>query len=235
MNDVIAIRGAAMTPAGYGSTLLGQQPWPAGDGESADGQDLVSLSWNDLFDAPCSRFGRMDLLSRAGLMGAELLDIDFGAVPEQTRNRIGVCLQTRSGTLSTDMEFLADIGPSTFIYTLPSSVIGEICIRHVLRGPSLCLMSESSSGRNIVTEAVERIATGEADAMLCLSCEATAPSARSIVRSTLVDNNDFWWYVYAVYVVRSDLTEEPGIALPTTSGNDIEEMDRLCLRLCGGA
>ncbi len=235
MNDVIAIRAATMTPTGYGSTSLGLQTWPANHGEGADGQDLATLSWKDLFDVPCSRFGRMDLLSRAGLMGAELLDIDFGAVPEQTRNRIGVCMQTRGGTLATDMEFLADIGPSTFIYTLPSSVIGEICIRHVLRGPSLCLMSESSPGRSIVTEAVERIATGEADAMLCLACEAATPDSRSIVRSTLVDNNSFGWYVYAVYVVRSDLTEEQGVALPITSGSEIEEIDRLCFRLCGQA
>ena len=185
------------------------------------------MSWSSMFSSTCSRFGRMDPLSKLGLMAVELLDPGFADMTDEQKTDIGVCMISPCGSLSTDIEFLREISPSIFIYTLPSSVIGEVCIRHRLRGPLLCLMSEENTERSIVDEASERIAMGEATSMLCLSCDAGSPDAQNAVNFALDKDNDFCWYVYALYLVRKDMVHDTGKAI--APGADIRQT---CLSLC---
>src|SRR5678809_79199 len=90
-----------------------------------------------------NRFGRMDLPSQLSLLAVESLSVNFDAF---ARDRIGIALSMRGGSLSTDTDYWRgrnDVGgpsPMLFPYTLPSAPLGEIAIRHRITGPNLCLI-----------------------------------------------------------------------------------------------
>ena len=232
-HEVVALAASYMTPEGYGSSTIGRRSWLDGHGNPSEGKELMDISWSSIFASPCSRFGRMSPLTRLGLMTIELLHVGFGDMTEDQRTNLGVCMLSPFGSMATDIEFLRDPGPGTFTYTLPSSVIGEVCIRHRLRGPGLCLMSGGSGGRGIVEEASERIAMGEAESMLCLLCDARGTEAGILLNSALDSIGKFCWYAYGLYLMRKDAARSPGKAVVTglsPCGADIREM---CLDLCG--
>jgi 3-oxoacyl-(acyl-carrier-protein) synthase len=227
-HDPVVHSASYLTPEGFGNNRKGAQPWRAEDGASETPMDPSRVAWSSLFSSSCPRFGRMDLLSRLGLMAVELLGVEFAAMSEEDRDEVGVALMTPSGSLSTDIDFLKEISPSTFIYTLPSSVIGEICIRHRLRGPVLCLTSDAVSGRSIVDEAAERIRLGEARSMLCLACEARSPEASRVLDFSLDKQRSFCWDVYAIYLVRRGV-EPTGVERVIDAGVEVRQV---CADLC---
>jgi 3-oxoacyl-(acyl-carrier-protein) synthase len=170
-------------PDGYANPRSGLRPWPAElAGELRQG-NLARLHWSTLFNSDSQRFARMDLMSRLGLMAVELLDAGIDAMPEAERDRVGVCLETRTGCLATDLEFLRGPRPSVFPYTLPSTVVGEVCIRHRLRGPVLCLLTPPPPARaaGAVREAASWIRDGEASHVLCLGVEAMDGASRALL------------------------------------------------------
>ena len=131
-----------------------------------------------------SRFGRLDLLSQLAVIAVESLGVDFS---EFARDRIGICLNARAGSLSTDVEYWRgrdEVGgpsPLLFTYTLPSSAVGEIAIRHHLTGPNLCLVG---SDEGVLTEASQWIHRREVDGCVCISCDAVTPAAAQVIRET---------------------------------------------------
>ena len=154
-------------PEGFGNSRTGLQPWPAGLAEVFQRGEVPDAAWAALFSASCPRFGRMDALSRLGLMAVELLGVEFA-----DKDNVGVVLETRCGSLLADRQFLRMLSPSVFTYTLPSTAIGEICIRHKLRGPVLCLMGMNSDGRQALEQAQAWLQTGETKSCICLYADA---------------------------------------------------------------
>jgi len=132
------------------------------NGEIPDG------AWAARFSASCPRFGRMDALSRLGLMAVEMLGVEFA-----DKDEVGVVLETRCGSLLADRQFLRTLSPSVFTYTLPSTAIGEICIRHKLRGPVLCLLTETGDGRQALERAQAWLRSGDVKSCLCLYADAS--------------------------------------------------------------
>ena len=130
-----------------------------------------------------SRFGRLDLASQLALLAVETLGINFDLRP---RERIAICLAAKAGSLSTDIEFwrgrdaVGGPSPTLFAYTLPSAAIGEIAIRHRLTGPNLCFVGDS---RDLLREAEDLIQRGEADACVCVYCEAISSTAGEMISS----------------------------------------------------
>jgi len=129
-----------------------------------------------------TRFGRLDLACQLALLAVESLGINFDAQP---RDRIGICLAARAGSLATDLEYWRDrdaVGgpsPTLFAYTLPSAAIGEIAIRHRLTGPNLCLVGEDV----VVSEARDLLQRGEAESCLCISCNVVTPALAEMIQS----------------------------------------------------
>lgn len=85
------------------------------------------------------RFYKMDNLSKAGFLAAELL-ID------QTKDAAtSVVLSNSSSSNDTDLRYSQTMkeqaSPSLFVYTLPNIAIGEICIRHGFKGESIFFVS----------------------------------------------------------------------------------------------
>ena len=130
------------------------------------------------------RLGRLDLTCRLALLAVEPLRPHFDIL---LRHRIGICLAVRTGSLPTDIEYWKGRGlaggpsPTLFAYTLPSSAIGEIAIRHRLTGPNLCFVGGNTS---VLAEAADMIRRGEADGCVCVSCNLVTAEAAELLRAS---------------------------------------------------
>ncbi|HEY9113538.1 MAG TPA: hypothetical protein VIN10_02485 [Bacteroidales bacterium] len=95
------------------------------------------------------KFYKMDDISKLGFLAAELLlqnNIHKGFQPEE----VGLVFSNSQSTLVTDRLFQESINdfqnfypsPSVFVYTLPNIMLGEISIRHQLRGENAFFIFE---------------------------------------------------------------------------------------------
>lgn len=127
------------------------------------------------------RFGRLDLQSQLALVAVASLNINFDEVP---RDRTGICLAAGAGSLSTDVNFwngrngVGGPSPTLFAYTLPSAAVGEVAIQFRLTGPNLCFVGDD---KIVLPEAAGLLRQGEADACVCIFCEAVTADCGKII------------------------------------------------------
>jgi 3-oxoacyl-(acyl-carrier-protein) synthase len=128
-----------------------------------------------------SRFNRLDLASQLAVLAVEKLSVNFEIL---ARDRIGICLAARAGSLSTDIEYwkgralVGGPSPTLFAYTLPSAAIGEIAIRHRITGPNLCFWGDDDT---LLFEAGDLILRGDADSCVCVSCNVVSVEAADML------------------------------------------------------
>jgi len=170
MNPFAILAASFMGREGCGNDRTSLRPWPAPVAEALERGEFEALHWRTLFRSEASRFGRMDLLSRLGLMAVELLDAGLETMEPAQREAVGVCVETRSGCTAADVQFLQTPLASTFASTLPSTVVGEICIRHRFRGPVMCLLPVFEPGGSLEI-ARGWLQRGEAGACVCVACD----------------------------------------------------------------
>lgn len=183
MSDFGILAASFMNREGYGNDRTGLRPWPALLADALRRGELEALRWSTLFTSEVSRFGRMDLFSRLGLMAVELLDADFPSMQPVQRDATGVCVETLSGSTATDRRFLQMPLASTFAYTLPSTVLGEICIQHRFRGPVMCLLPVRGQAGSLET-ARGWLKRGESSAAVCVACDLPDKKIAAAVLST---------------------------------------------------
>jgi hypothetical protein len=99
-------------------------------------QDFLAAAYKALaLEYP--KFYKMDTLSKLGWLAAELLLKGFDRQAYSAEN-LGVVLSNSNASLDTDRRYFDTVktfaSPALFVYTLPNIVIGEICIRHDLKG-----------------------------------------------------------------------------------------------------
>jgi hypothetical protein len=229
MNDPAILAASYLGPAGYGNDLTGLHPWPAPLDSAFQQGDLAELHWALLFASDPARFARMDLMSRLGLMAVELLDAGLESLPVDRRDRIGICLETCAGSLATDLRFLQTPRASLFAYTLPSTVIGEICIRYHLRGPVLCLLTAGRSSPSALVEAVHWLERDDAEACLCLVGEAVDPEVVAVWPEGLPLPQ---WHAGALLVGKAGGKPRE---YPLTPGPGAQPLAAVCQRLLGAA
>ncbi|MCK7560110.1 hypothetical protein MKQ70_36410 [Chitinophaga sedimenti] len=96
----------------------------------------------DRFAGQYQKFHKMDLLSKLGWLSTEVLLQDI-SLSQYAPEDIALVFANRSASLDTDeryYETVSDIAsPALFVYTLPNIVIGEISIRHKLKGENAFL------------------------------------------------------------------------------------------------
>jgi 3-oxoacyl-(acyl-carrier-protein) synthase len=211
-------------PEGFGNDRTGLRAWPAPLPEAVQRGELDDIHWSLVSASDPSRFARMDLMCRIGLMAAELLDAGFDAMSEARRERVGVCVETFTGSLDTDVRFLQTPRPSLFAYTLPSTVVGEICIRYRLKGPVLCLVAPDGAGSGALAEAADWLRQNDADACICLSCEALDRKIAAGLPDQLRLNG---WHACAVLVGKQ---EGAAREHPFKAGSLLEICRDLCAR-----
>jgi hypothetical protein len=96
------------------------------------------------------KFYKMDNLSKLGFLGAEMLLKDNAFLDRYRKEEIGIVIMNSSSSLDTDMAYNETIkdksnyfpSPSVFVYTLPNILIGEICIRHKIKGENAFLVTD---------------------------------------------------------------------------------------------
>jgi 3-oxoacyl-(acyl-carrier-protein) synthase len=224
MNDLTIHAASYLGPEGFGNDQVGLRAWPAPLKENLTAGELDGLHWSLLSDSDPSRFLRMDLMCRLGFMATELLAVDFAALTDMRRECLGVCVESFTGSLDTDIRFAQTPRPSIFAYTLPSTVIGEICIRHRLKGPVLSLIAPDTSGANALAEAAEWLRAGDAEMVLCLGIEAMN---RSTANSLSLPENLLprGWHGVALLLGRSENS-------PREKPLADEALAEVCRKLC---
>lgn len=114
------------------------------------------------FSIDYPRFYRMDNLSKAGWLAAELLlkNVDLKLYKPED---VGIVLANKSSSLDTDIKYFettkAIPSPALFVYTLPNIVMGEISIRHRLKGENALFVSDRFEP-GFITEYVESLFDG---------------------------------------------------------------------------
>ena len=97
------------------------------------------------------KFYKMDNLSKLGFMAAEIVLKNSRAAAIYNKEKIGIILANSSSSLDTDRGYQETIrdksnyfpSPAVFVYTLANIVIGEICIRHGIKGENAFFISEN--------------------------------------------------------------------------------------------
>ena len=130
---------------------------------------------------PSSR--RMDKYSRLGMTAISLALQDAGLDVWTDKRNIGIIASTEYGCLNTDFDYfdtvLPDDGigasPGLFSYTLPSSFMGDAAIRFGLTGSTFVIHEKSAWALTCLKLALNAIACGDADKMVCGVCNPEPP------------------------------------------------------------
>lgn len=97
-------------------------------------------------DMAYSRFHKMDEFCKLVTIAAEVILAEKAYNPEKT----GVLLSSKTGSSYVDRQYFNNVfssekityKPAQFTYTLPSTVLGQMCIRHNIRGENFFFIQE---------------------------------------------------------------------------------------------
>lgn len=136
----------------------------------APGDLAAALRWQAVSAAPYPDFRRLDPASKALAMAAEA--VDWSVLPAAVRERTALLLGTAHGCLHTDLKFAASLaGPALaaglFAFTLPSTPLGVVALRHGLGGPTLALSLPVDRQHEVLGCAADLFASGAAAACCC--------------------------------------------------------------------
>lgn len=173
---MIGIRGIGwVTGTGYGRIGQGfHQAFQPGEG-------VAALAKSGVVPTPYRNFGRLDPLSRNTIAAVALALDDAGlAAPGGEPQAIGIAGTARDGSLAADVAYFRDylengrmLGRANlFIYTLPTSPLGEAAIQFGLTGPLLYAAAGQAPLAGALDLAAELVVGGEAPRMLAGQADA---------------------------------------------------------------
>lgn len=126
------------------------------------------------FELNYPKFFKMDNLCKLGFMAAELVLKDTGFTQEYQADEIGILIHNASSSIDTDTDYHLTIrdrnnyfpSPALFVYTLPNILIGELCIRHHIKGESSLFITEKPDPEMIQVVAENLLEHGRTRACL---------------------------------------------------------------------
>ena len=93
------------------------------------------------------KFYKMDRLSKLGFLATEMLLKDVSLNERYQPQEVALVLSNAHASLDTDKRYFETLktmaSPALFVYTLTNIVMGEICIRHGIKGENAFFVSES--------------------------------------------------------------------------------------------
>lgn len=106
------------------------------------------------------KFHKMDGLCKLGLVATEAALQNSGFFQRHALSSIGIILSNTVSSLETDRVHQQSISdssnylpsPSTFVYTLPNIVIGEIAIKHKITGENAFFVSSEFNARLLASQ-----------------------------------------------------------------------------------
>ncbi len=134
-----------------------------------------ALPGKEIFSYPVKNFGRLDNISRLTCYAVALALKDAGIKYSMYhKHDIGIICTNKSGSLQSDILYFRDYLDSgrtlsrgnLFIYTLPSSPLGEAAIHFGLQGPLLYVTAADKPLQAALDTASEMILLDESPAML---------------------------------------------------------------------
>lgn len=171
---VDAVRIAGSTGIDHAFASLGR-PAP-GDGRT----------FRAVFGQPDETFRRLDAVSRALVLAGAAAGLP-DVVPVAERNQTALLVETEAGCLDADLRFAYSLaaglpeGPM-FPYTLPSTCLGELALRHGLRGYSNCLCVDEALRGAALREARACLASGEAQFAVVAAVEVLTRACAALPR-----------------------------------------------------
>jgi hypothetical protein len=149
----------------------------------------------ELIGRPVNYFPRMTTEARFCLCAASLA-LKATQWQESGDSEIGIACAGSDGCLAADQEYFRDyvacgrtLGRGNlFIYTLPTSVLGEVAIVLSLTGPSLFIHDDARPLPSLVRHAERIVADGEADGMLALWSDPRAAVCMAVDAGAGDDN-----------------------------------------------
>lgn len=109
--------------------------------------DFLLKAYKEL-DIKYPKFHKMDSVSKLGILTASLLFREKNTKHEPIST--GIVISSNSGCYITDENYIKAVQedpetsyPALFTYTLPSIVMGEICIKENIQGENLYVLSDS--------------------------------------------------------------------------------------------
>lgn len=185
------------------------------------------IRWRSLFDSPYPDFRRLDRLSKIFAIAVEACGLAPEVLPEQQRARTALILASSTGCLTADLRFEASlhatsgIEPAVFPYTLPSTCLGEIAIRHRLTGPTLCLSVRDGDEKEGLTAAEEILHALEAEAALvCLGDWLPPDRAMQVGLASKT-------HAAALLLHTADPDTETALSLADVKTDPLTDLDRL--------
>jgi len=134
-----------------------------------------ALSGKEIFSYPFKNFGRLNNISKLTCYAVALALKDAGIKYFMDhKHDIGIICTNKSGSLKSDIDYFKDYLESgrtlsrgnLFIYTLPSSPLGEAAIHFGLQGPLLYVTAADKPLQTALDTASEMILLDESPAML---------------------------------------------------------------------
>ena len=126
---------------------------------SSDTKQWLSELYNHM-GMSYPKFFKMDCLSKAGILAAEMVMRAVGQANEELKNDWGVVCFNSAASLDDDRTYQATIqdpenyfpSPSVFVYTLANIVAGEMAIKYKLRGETSFYVSEHFDKKKAVAD-----------------------------------------------------------------------------------
>lgn len=114
--------------------------------ETAGGTSDFFLSIYKTLRVDYPKFYKMDNLCKLGFLAAEALLKDRQITEAYAVENIGIVLSNANSSLDADLKYFESVknipSPALFVYTLPNIVIGELSIRHGIKGENAFFISE---------------------------------------------------------------------------------------------
>jgi 3-oxoacyl-[acyl-carrier-protein] synthase II len=138
-----------------------------------------------LTDKTDQTFRRLNRPTRALVLAAEACGISQLLSVEE-RDATGLVIESQTGCIECDLRYakLLKTGlvhSAIFPYTLPSTCLGDITLRHGLRGPSLSLSIEPGQEGEALREASRLLEAGDCDFVLVGVVEGLDESLPGVV------------------------------------------------------
>lgn len=210
---MILVKGIGWIAEGeYGCFALGEKSPFTDDGTFDD------LQRRGIFSQPFRNFGRLDRASRitAAAVSLALRDAGIPYAPEQKLD-IGIVGTSGAGSLPTDLLYYKDYVDcgrtlargNLFIYTLPSSPLGEAAIHFGLQGPLFFQAAATALG-TVLETAGSMLSMGEAGAMLAGAADERSAMYFVLARENRKQKSSALDYQEALALVSMNL-ELPGL------------------------
>ncbi len=117
------------------------------------------------------KFYKMDKQCKLGFLAGELLFNDADVFKEYAKDEIAIVLYNANASLEADRNYYKTVdemaSPALFLYTLPNILIGELCIRHGIKGETIFFVEEKFDAASMIDYVNLLLEQNIAKACLC--------------------------------------------------------------------